>query len=192
MAIRKESYEELRALSKRLNDKGTDINFRAVEQIGRYRQLAEENKQGAAIVDAVMEGAMVLLKQGRLCEALISYQPCLQRAPLDFNVQRSWRHLKHMVLEEMEKLAKVDPECAEFGRTYEKLLDEGYVSYILHLGAARFYLASGKVERAAELLVAYARLSPGGIGVAELALRLSELSENVEIQRLCIQLKEDV
>jgi hypothetical protein len=95
-----------------------------------------------------------------------------------------------MVHDQMLKLADADPECAEFGRTYEKLLEQGYVSNCLHLGAVRYYIASGLVGTAEERLLAFASVAPGAPGVAELVLRLAALSDNVRIQQLSFKYRE--
>ena len=191
MTIRKNKQEELRGLSRRLDAKGRDVNFRSLEQIGRYRQLAEDVKQGPALDDALIERGLLLLNQGRLCEALLSYEERLQKSPLEFTAQRGWLHLRSVVHDEMLKIAEVDPECAEFGRTYERLLELGSVSNRLHMGAVRCYLASGQVEKATERLLALAKVCPGAPGVTELIIRLAEVSDNVEIQKMSIKMKEE-
>jgi len=191
MTVRKIKCEELRGLSRRLNAKGTESNFRSLEQIERYRHLAEEANQSPALVDALMESALILIRQGRLCEALVSFQDRMLRAPMDFSAQRGWRHLREIIHTEMLKLSEVDPECAEYGRTYEKLVEVGHASNRLHLGAVRYYLASGKIENASRVLLALAKVSPGAPGVSELLIRLAEVSDSVEVQKINIRLREE-
>jgi len=169
--------EELRTLSRQLYAKGTEDPSPYGEAIERYKRLAEQLNHSPALNDALVERSLLLMRQGRYCEALKLFEKRLTETPQDLGAQSSWRNLLSEVHTKMLKLAQSAPETAEFGRTYEKLVRCGYAGNALHLGAVRHYLAGGAVDRAVDRLLLLAQLSPGAPGVAdaiELACRTSD------------------
>lgn len=178
--------DELRMLAQRLSAKGAEPHASFGQAIERYRDLAEQTQHIPALNDALGEQAALLMSQGRYCEALQIFEDRLAKNPADLMANLIWRKLLNDTHSILCKLAHTAPETAEYGRTYEKLLQMGYVSTAVHLGAIRHYLISGQIERAAERLLALARIAPHGPGIADAINRVSKLSDDVRVQTLRI------
>ena len=181
-----EKKEELRAISKRLNTKGAPNNLKSAELIERYNRLAKGLKNGPVLNDAASEKSILLAGQGRLCEAIRIFEERMIDAPQDIVAHQLWKSLLDRIHNEMLHLAEFDPEAAEFGRTYEKFVEIGYVGSFLHLGAIRHYLSSGQSKRASEIALAIFKVAPGTPGLSGMIMKLADVSDDVQIQKLDI------
>jgi tetratricopeptide (TPR) repeat protein len=184
-----EQREELKMLALRLFTKGAEFHASFGPAIGRYKDLAEETNHVPALNDALVEQASLLMNQGRYCEAIQVHEERLIQNPCDIKAQQNWRWAIGEAHSTLSKLAYTAPETAEYGRTYEKLLQLGHVGTSAHLGAIRHYLASGQIDRAVERLIPLAQLAPNLNGVADMIIRLSKVSDNVKLYQLRKQLE---
>ena len=187
--MKKEDAEELRAIATRLYAKGTDFRSSYSPAIARYKELAERNQHTPALNDALLEQSSLLISQGRYFEAIQVHEERLKKNPNDLAAQANIRRVLNEVHSGLRKLAQTNPENAEYGRTYEKLLQLGFSGLEVHLGAVRHYLASGQIDRAVERVIKLARVAPNLNGVANVIIRLANVSDDLELVKMNEQLK---
>ena len=187
--MKKSECDEIRALSQRLFQKGEATSASFGSTIERYKYLATQAGHYPALNDALVEQAHLLMTQGRYCEALQVHEERLAQNPFDLAAHRNWRRLIGEIHEQLVKMAHAAPETAEYGRTYEKLLQIGCVGIAAHLGAVRHYLINGQVDRAVDRLVPLVRVCPNSAGVSDLLRRVASVSDDARIHQLKVKLE---
>lgn len=187
--MKQEDKEELRMLAKRLYMNGSSERPSDVSVIDRYRRLAERTDHAPAVNDALYDKANFLVKEGRYCEALELMDEWLTQNPQDVMAHANRRFILDAILQLMNRMAVTSPESAEYGRTYERMIQVGHVTNNLHLGAVHHYLASGQVSRAVERLLLLAQIAPRAAGVPDAIIRAAKVSDDAKIQQLFMELE---
>jgi tetratricopeptide (TPR) repeat protein len=181
--------EEMRALSARINALSAAGRIPRVADLEAYHRLAEATKAEQCLGDALVEKALVLVREGHLFEALNLFEAPLKADPYSPNLLKALGSVRTFVSDEMILLADQDPGHADYGRTYERLLEIGYVSHHVHVGAVRHYLLRGQIDSASIRLLALLKLAPNALVLVDLVLRLCELTDDPTLQQHRIRLQ---
>ena len=183
--------EELRTISECLCVKSEEGQTSDGQSVERYKHLAEQIKHSPALNDAILEQSILLMKQGRYCEAIQLFENRLSQNPRDLDALGRWNKTRADTHKHMVTLAKSAPETAEYGRTYEKLIQTGFAGSVLHLGAVRHYLICGQLERAVSILLSLAQSAPGAPGVIDAILKVAAMSDDARVQQLKVTITKE-
>ena len=82
--------EELRTLSECLCVKSEEGQTSDGQSVERYKHLAEQIEHSPALNDAILEQSILLMKQGRYCEAIQLFENRLSQNPRDLDAMGRW------------------------------------------------------------------------------------------------------